>query len=97
MKMYALIGKLVTRSGNRDKLVSILSEAAKEVGGIAGCEAYRVHVSLDEPDTVFVYEVWKSEETHQASLTIPEVKAYIDQARPILENVERIATLELRS
>ena len=95
--MYALIGKLVTKAGKRDQLVSILSEAAKEVERFAGCEAYRVHVSLDEADTVFVYEVWSSEDAHQASLTLPEVKAYIDQAQPILEKVERIATLEQRT
>lgn len=95
--MYALIGKLVTKQGNRDKLVAIMSEAAQEMEASDACEAYRVHVSLDEADTVFVYEVWISEDAHQASLETPEVKAYIDQAQPILDRVERVAALELRT
>ncbi|WP_215143923.1 putative quinol monooxygenase [Exiguobacterium qingdaonense] len=95
--MYALIGKMVTQKGQRDRLVAILSEAAREMEATADCESYRVHVSLDEADTVFIYEVWRSEEAHAASLSLPEVKEYIDQAKPILDRVERVAALELRT
>ncbi|MBR2680786.1 MAG: antibiotic biosynthesis monooxygenase [Exiguobacterium sp.] len=95
--MYALIGKLVTKAGERDRLVAILSEAAREMEATSDCESYRVHVSLDEAETVFVYEIWRNEEAHAASLSLVEVRAYIDQAKPILERMERIAALELRT
>ena len=49
-----------------------------------GCLAYEVGVSDDEPDTVFVVELWESAHAHQASLALPEVKAAIAAARPLL-------------
>ena len=49
-----------------------------------GCLAYEVGVNDKEPDTVFVVELWESAEAHQASLALPEVRASIAAARPLL-------------
>jgi hypothetical protein len=49
-----------------------------------GCLAYEVGVSDDDPDTVFVVELWESAEAHQASLAVPEVQTAIAAARPLL-------------
>ena len=49
-----------------------------------GCLVYEVGVNDDEPDTVFIVEVWESAAAHQASLANPQVQAAIAQARPLL-------------
>jgi len=41
-------------------------------------------VSDDDPDTVFVAELWESEAAHRASLALPSVQAAIAEARPLL-------------
>lgn len=80
---FANLGTLGSVAGGRDELVSHLtkrSDLLKEVG----CLLYEVGVNDDEPETVFVMELWESAAAHQASLGLPEVKASIEQARPLL-------------
>ena len=45
-------------------------------------------MSEDEPDTVFVAELWESAEAHRASLSLPSVQAAIAEARPLLSGVD---------
>ncbi|MCT4784376.1 MULTISPECIES: putative quinol monooxygenase [Exiguobacterium] len=90
---YGLIGKLTAIQGERETLLSILLEAAEAMEQEAACEAYRVSASLDD-DAIIVYEVWESSEAHQQSLMLPATKQLINQAKPILTGVERIATFE---
>ncbi|MEO6604562.1 MAG: antibiotic biosynthesis monooxygenase, partial [Aeromicrobium sp.] len=49
-----------------------------------GCLLYEVGTNDDEPDTVFVVELWNDAAAHQASLALPEVQAAIAAARPLL-------------
>ena len=80
---FANVGTLGVLAGRRDELVSILtrrSDALRDVG----CLAYEVGVSDEEPDTVFVVELWEDQEAHQASLSLAEVQAAIAEARPLL-------------
>lgn len=80
---FANLGTLGAVPDRRDELVLQLtkrSDLLKEVG----CLLYEVGVNDDEPDTVFVMELWESAAAHQASLGLPEVKAAIEQARPLL-------------
>lgn len=76
-------GTLGTEPGRRDELVGILTrrnDALRELG----CELYEVGTTDDEPDTVFVVEVWRDAEAHKASLRHPDVVAAIADARPLL-------------
>ena len=81
--VFANAGTLGTVPGKRDELVAHLSrrnDALRDVG----CLAYEVGVNDDEPDTVFVVELWESAEAHRASLQLPAVQAAIAAARPLL-------------
>lgn len=80
---FAYVGTLGAVSGKRDELVRHLtrrSEALRQ----RGCLAYEVGVNEDDPDTVFVVEMWESEEAHRSSLGLPEVRESIAAARPLL-------------
>jgi len=78
---FANVGTLGAVPGKRDELVTHLTQRND---ALAGCLAYEVGVSDDEPDIVFVVELWESAEAHRASLTLPEVRATIAAARPLL-------------
>ncbi|HWJ82776.1 MAG TPA: putative quinol monooxygenase [Nocardioides sp.] len=80
---FANAGRLGASPGRRDELVEHLTRR-RPVLQDAGCRLYEVGVSSDDPDAVFVVEVWTSADAHRASLELPEVQASIAEARPLL-------------
>lgn len=93
LNRYGLFGKFTVREDDRNELVAILLEAAASLNGLQECEIYIVSSSEEEPGSVFVYEVWQSEEAHKNSLALESTQTLIQRARPLLTGVERIATL----
>jgi quinol monooxygenase YgiN len=81
--MFANVGTLGAVAGRRDDLVRHLTQHSDALRDI-GCIAYEVGVNAADPDTVFVVELWESEDAHRASLALPEVQASIAAARPLL-------------
>jgi quinol monooxygenase YgiN len=69
--------------GRRDELVAHLTQRHDTLTEL-GCLAYEVGVNDEQPDTVFVIELWTSAEAHRASLARPEVQASITAARPLM-------------
>jgi quinol monooxygenase YgiN len=90
---FGLYGKFVIKEGERHTMVNILLDAAKSMEDLDECEVYHVHISEDEPNSVFVYEVWSNESAHQASLNLESTKTLIKQAMPLITGMERISTL----
>lgn len=80
---YGHIGSMKTRSGRRDDVVDILLSGAEGLRQ-AGCDLYVVSVSDTDDVTIWVSEVWQSKEKHDASLQLPEAKAAIGKAMPML-------------
>ncbi len=80
---FANVGTLGVLPGKRDELLSHLTRRSDALRAI-GCLAYEVGVNDEQPDTVFVVELWESAEAHRASLELPEVQESIAQARPLL-------------
>lgn len=84
MANFGMIGKLTTKSQDRDQLIAILSQAATLMDKFDDCYMYVVSKDADDDDIVWVMELWKSKEAHDQSLTLPEVRELIGQAMPIL-------------
>ncbi|MEU9446670.1 antibiotic biosynthesis monooxygenase [Streptomyces sp. NPDC048304] len=80
---YGCIASMKTTPGSRDEVVAILLGAA---GGVraAGCDAYIVGLADDDDVTIWVTEVWGSKEQHDASLELPQARAAIGKAMPLL-------------
>lgn len=85
-----MYGKLTAHPGQRDVLVSILLEAADALKASEDCELYIVNVSDDDPDAVWVTELWKDAEAHAASLRNEEALALIQRGRPLIAGAEPI-------
>lgn len=79
--MYGLIGKMTATSGMRDELIAILLEGT---GEMPGCLSYIVAADPGSPDAIWITEVWDSRESHDASLSLPAVKAAIAKGRPLI-------------
>ena len=80
---FANVGSLETKPGQRDAVLSIL---VRPMAGLkeAGCLLYEVGVNDAVPDTVFVCELWESQEAHRASLELESVQSAIEEAMPLL-------------
>lgn len=79
---FATVGTLGVKRGERDRVVAILTRPNLEAS--TGCLLYEVGISDDEPDTVYVMELWDSPDAHAASLRLESVRAAIAEAMPLL-------------
>ena len=71
------------KPGCRDDVVAILLRGIDTLREL-GCYQYVVGVSLADTDTIWVTEMWESREHHEASLLLPQTKAAISEAMPML-------------
>jgi quinol monooxygenase YgiN len=79
--MYGLIGKMTAVDGKRDELVAILVEG---VAGMPGCLSYIVATDPADANAIWITEAWDSKASHEASLTLPAVRAAIAKGRPLI-------------
>jgi len=80
-KMFGLIGKMIAVPGQRDALITILLEGT---GDMPGCISYVIAKDTKNADTIWVTEVWDSEQSHRASLALPAVKQAIARGKPLI-------------
>lgn len=81
--LYGYIGSMRTREGRRDEVIEILLDGADGLREV-GCHLYAVGTDPAKADMVWVSEIWDSREQHDASLQLPETKAAIGRAMPLL-------------
>lgn len=80
-KMYGLIGKMTVVAGKRDELLAILLEGT---GEMPGCLSYVVAKDPTDANGIWITEVWDSEQSHKASLSLPAVKQAITRGKPLI-------------
>ncbi|CAN5628618.1 antibiotic biosynthesis monooxygenase [soil metagenome] len=91
--MYGLIGKMTAVAGQRDELSAILLEGT---AAMPGCLSYIIAADPADSDALWITEVWESQESHRASLTLPAVQAAIARGRPLIAGMsDRVETLPL--
>lgn len=84
MSTYGSYVKLTAHSGQQAQLLELLVEAADAMTDVKGCDMYIVNTSPNDPDSVWVTEIWRSREEHDASLTGETAKAQIQRALLLL-------------
>lgn len=89
--MYGLIGKMRAKPGKRDEILAILLKGIKKM---PGCLSYIVAKDPADADAIWITEVWDNEASHKASLTLPEVRAAIEQAMPIIAGFDSSTPVE---
>ncbi|MEQ2526338.1 antibiotic biosynthesis monooxygenase [Bacillaceae bacterium CLA-AA-H227] len=95
MSKFSLFNKFLVQDGKRGTMVEILLEAAESMKILDECEIYLVNISEDEPNSVYVYEVWSNENAHKESLSVEAAQALISKAKQIITGVEKINTLQV--
>jgi quinol monooxygenase YgiN len=68
MSQVARYGKLVAHEGHGTELAELLLKAAGNLADDPRCELYLINRQADEPDTIWVTELWRSQADLDASI-----------------------------
>ena len=79
--MYGLITKISTVPGRRDALVAILLEGTQTM---PGCLSYVIAADPADDNALWITEVWDSQASHKASLSLPAVQAAVARGRAMI-------------
>jgi quinol monooxygenase YgiN len=79
--MYGLIVKMKVVPGQRDALISVLLEGVAEIPGYL---SYVVAKDPSDVNVIWITEVWDSEQSHRASLSLPAVQQAIARGKPLI-------------
>jgi quinol monooxygenase YgiN len=72
---------MMAAPGQRDALIDILLESTHDM---PGCLSYIVARDTSDENAIWITEVWDSEPSHKASLSLPAVQAAIAKAKPLI-------------
>lgn len=86
--MYGLIVKMTIVPGKCDEMIRILKESAADM---PGCFSYVVAKDAADENVLWVTEVWDTSASHDASLSLSQVKNAIPQSKPLVAHFEKIA------
>src|SRR3546814_631402 len=78
---YGLIGQMIAQPGQRGALAAILTEGTD---AMPGNFAYIVGEDAENPDALWIVELWADKAAHAASLQLPAVQAAIAKGRPLI-------------
>ena len=79
--LYGLIGQIKAQPGKRADLIAILKDGT---GQMPGNLAYMINEDRDDPDAIWIVEIWKDQASHAASLSLPSVQAAIAKGRALI-------------
>lgn len=82
MTNYVWVFKMKATEGNAGKIADIL----RQVPDLNMPGNIKYDMAIDG-DYICGYEEWESKEAHNASMQIPEVKALISQAFPLMDGM----------
>ena len=89
--MFGLIGKMTAAPGRRDDLIGILLES---VSGMPGCLSYVVARDPSDADAIWITEIWDSQTSHKASLSLPSVQQAIAKGKALIARLDQSIVTE---
>jgi quinol monooxygenase YgiN len=84
---HVLLNRLTAKPGQRQRVVEILLESGRLFDDNPACLLYLVSESTDDPDLVWVIDLWTSQVAHAEALKAPELRPFVEQAMPLLEGM----------
>jgi quinol monooxygenase YgiN len=94
MSQYALYTHFTTHHHKANVLIDILERANRIVAASKGCKLYIINYDIDNKDSIWVTELWDSQEDHAISLTLDGCKELMVEAAPLLATEPRQIVLK---
>ena len=82
---HALINRLTAKPDQRGRLVEILIESGKVFDDNEDCLLYLVTESADDPNQVWVVDLWTSEDAHNEALEAGLDRSAVEEAMKLME------------
>lgn len=90
MNQIARYGKSVARAGSADELAQRLLAAAAELESDPGCMLYLVNRQRNAPETIWITELWRSQDDLEASLQKIRDSPEVSQVKELVESWEMV-------
>lgn len=81
--MFSVYGRLTAQPGRRDEVIALLHEGFRAGGADSGLLTYSINTVPDEPDTMWMTQLWADKEAHDATTRSAPVAA-VSQHLPAL-------------
>jgi quinol monooxygenase YgiN/mannose-6-phosphate isomerase-like protein (cupin superfamily) len=82
--------KMIAKPGRGDDLAAAMLAVAASLQDVPGCDLYVVNRELDDPETIWVTELWRSQEDLDAALQGDAAEPSIGAVRDLMDAFERI-------
>jgi quinol monooxygenase YgiN len=86
----ARYGKATAKAGKGAELAELLLAAAAELEGDPGCRLYLINRQADQPDVIWVTELWRGQADLDASLERIRGSSGVAQAMALVEDWEMV-------
>jgi quinol monooxygenase YgiN/mannose-6-phosphate isomerase-like protein (cupin superfamily) len=86
--------KAKAKAGKGEELATKMLEVAAGLESVRGCEMYVVNQAADDPDTVWITEIWSDEEAMSASLQQDGAQARIAEVLELMEGRPQLTELK---
>ena len=84
---YILINKMTTKPGKRQQVIDLLLRAGKPFDNNAACLLYLVSASKEQPDVIWIQDIWTNKEDHEEAMRSEEMSTFIKQTMPLLQGM----------
>ncbi|MET9487108.1 antibiotic biosynthesis monooxygenase [Nocardia sp. NPDC006630] len=81
--LFSVFGRMTALPGQRDELIALLLKGlrASEDGGLL---SYSINTAFDDPDTIWLTQLWADKDAHDATTRSEAVVAASGQVAPLL-------------
>ena len=83
-KLFSVFGRMTALPGQRDELIAVLLEGFRASGGDGGLLSYSINTAFDDPDTIWLTQLWIDKEAHDATTRSEPVAAVTLRVPPLL-------------
>jgi quinol monooxygenase YgiN len=95
--MLIIAGGVAIRPEKRDEAIQAAIQVAIGTQGEEGCIAYRFYTPVDDPNALFVFEQWTTEEALQAHLKAAHTQEFLQQLPEFVAGPPGIRRYEVAS
>lgn len=73
--MFSVYARISAQPGQRDTVIELINEAVRTGGETSGLISYSINAPLDEPDALWVTQLWIDKAAHDTTTHSEPVKA----------------------
>ena len=83
-QMFSVYGRMTALPGRRDELIALLHEGFRAGGDDSGLLTYSINTAPEDPDTIWMTQLWSDREAHDATTRSEAVVAVTQRLLPLL-------------